>query len=61
MSEEIAGKKMNTQYRDENRIGDHIWWIGNLGKFESHYPEWKITYDVPRILKEVFQASVDRV
>lgn len=61
MSEEISGKKMNTRYREENRIGDHIWWIGNLGKFESHYPDWKIAYDVPRILKEVCQASVERV
>ncbi len=61
MSEKIADKKMDTIYREENRIGDHIWWIGNLGRFESHYPNWKITYDVPRILQEVYEASVERV
>jgi len=60
MSEEITGKKMDTVYRDENRIGDHIWWIGNLGKFESHFPDWKITYGIRRILEEVYQANVER-
>jgi CDP-paratose 2-epimerase len=60
MSEEITGKKMNTVYRDENRIGDHIWWIGNLGRFESHFPDWKLTYGIRPILEEVYQANVER-
>jgi CDP-paratose 2-epimerase len=59
--EEISGKKMDTVYHDENRIGDHIWWIGSLKKFESHYPNWKITYGVRRILEEVHQANLERV
>jgi CDP-paratose 2-epimerase len=60
MSERISGKKMNTVYFDENRTGDHIWWIGNLGKFEAHYPDWKITYGIERTLEEIYQASVER-
>ena len=61
MSEAIAGKKMNTVYVAENRIGDHIWWIGDLTRFMSHYPEWNIAYGVQRILEEVHEASVERV
>ena len=38
LSEEIAGEKLDWTYRDENRVGDHIWWIGDNGRFESHYP-----------------------
>ncbi|MBI1317564.1 MAG: NAD-dependent epimerase/dehydratase family protein [Candidatus Hydrogenedens sp.] len=60
MAEEITGKKMDTVYRDENRIGDHIWWIGNLGRFEEHYPEWKINYGIERIMQEVYEANVER-
>lgn len=60
LCEEIAGKKMEVVYRDENRIGDHIWWIGNLGRFEEHYPNWKITYGIEDILKEVYEANVER-
>ncbi|MDQ1257097.1 MAG: CDP-paratose 2-epimerase [Candidatus Hydrogenedentes bacterium] len=58
--EEIAGKKMDTVYREANRIGDHIWWVSGLQKFESHYPDWKITYDVRRILEEVYESNVER-
>ena len=58
MCEEIAGRKMNTVYVDENRIGDHIWWISSVEKFKSHYPDWKFRYNVPRILQEIFTACV---
>lgn len=60
LCEEISGKKMETVYHEENRIGDHIWWIGSLAKFQSHYPEWKITYGIERILREIHEASVER-
>ena len=60
LCEAISGKKMETIYHDENRIGDHIWWIGSLAKFQSHYPEWKITYSVERILTEIHQANIER-
>lgn len=61
MCEEICGKRMHTIYVEENRIGDHIWWVSGLTKFESHYPSWKITYDVPAILREVYEANTQRL
>ena len=36
--QEISGKEMNYEYQEDNRIGDHIWWISGLKKFEEHYP-----------------------
>lgn len=56
--EEITGKKMKVKYTNENRIGDHIWWISSVEKFKSHYPNWKLTYDVPAILREIYKACV---
>jgi len=56
MCEDIVGKKMNTLYVDENRIGDHIWWISSVEKFKKHYPQWKLTYNVPQILQEIYAA-----
>ena len=35
--EEITGNRMNYIYCDENRIGDHIWYISDIRKFKSHY------------------------
>ncbi len=57
--EQLTGRPMSTEYREDNRIGDHIWYISDLTKFKTHYPGWKQKYDVPHILQEIhaFQAS----
>jgi CDP-paratose 2-epimerase len=60
LAEEISGKKLRWTYSAQNRIGDHIWWIGDNGRFESHYPDWRLEYDVGRILREIFEANADR-
>jgi CDP-paratose 2-epimerase len=60
LSEEIAGEKIEWNYRDESRVGDHIWWIGDNGRFQSHYPEWNLEYDVGRILEEIYELNADR-
>lgn len=54
MCEEITGKKMNYSYTESNRIGDHIWWISDVLKFRSHYPEWNYKYGIKDILIEIF-------
>ena len=58
--QEIAGQKMNYDYSEQNRIGDHLWWIGDNGRFESHYPDWKMEYNVDKILQEIYEANQDR-
>jgi CDP-paratose 2-epimerase len=57
---EIAGKTLNWSYEETNRIGDHIWWISDVSKFRSHYPNWNLTYTVQDILKEIFSQNVTR-
>jgi CDP-paratose 2-epimerase len=57
--EEIAGRPLQWSYSDVNRIGDHIWWISDLSKFASHYPEWRLAHDVPSICRAIHDANVD--
>ncbi len=59
-SEEIAGRELHWTYDDTNRIGDHIWWVGDNGRFKQHYPEWSLTFDIPRILREIHDTNADR-
>jgi len=59
-SQEISGHELNWRYKNENRIGDHVWWISDVGKFISHYPQWSLKYDVPQILQEIYEANVER-
>lgn len=58
--EKITGKKMNYTYTENNRIGDHIWWISDTTKFKSAYPEWNWKYDLHDLLTEIYNATVLR-
>src|ERR1700722_13433871 len=40
LCEEISGKKIDYSYSETNRIGDHIWYVSDLSKFISPYPDW---------------------
>ncbi len=42
---------------DEARRGDHICYISNLGKFQGHYPNWKITRGLDAILEEIIASQ----
>jgi len=55
MCEEITGNKMNNKYVDNNRIGDHIWWISDVSKFKNHYPKWEYKYGIESIVKEIHE------
>ncbi len=57
LCEEISGRKLTWNYEETNRIGDHIWWISDVGKFQSHYPQWKFRYGLREILEEIYRAS----
>jgi CDP-paratose 2-epimerase len=58
--ERISQVKLQWEYVDTNRMGDHIWWIGDLSKFRSHYPNWNLTYDAEGILRESYEVNVDK-
>lgn len=60
LCQEIAGRELNWTYRNEARIGDHIWWISDLARFTEDYPEWQLTRDVSTILKEIYETNVER-
>ena len=52
-AEELTGKKMSTSYKDENRKGDHICYISDMGKFRKHYPGWSMTKSLETIYREL--------
>lgn len=60
LCEAIADRRLNWSYVEQNRIGDHIWWISDNGKFMRHYPQWQLSYDVPQILEEIHAHNVAR-
>lgn len=59
--ESISGKPMKYSYVPSNRIGDHICYISDLSKMQSHYPEWKLTKDLVTTFREIYSAWTLRV
>jgi CDP-paratose 2-epimerase len=55
--EQMTGRKLDWRYVDEARKGDHICYISNLAKFQSHYPNWRITRGLDAILEEIIASQ----
>jgi CDP-paratose 2-epimerase len=60
LCQEITKNKLQWSYKEQNRRGDHIWWVSDLSKFREHFPEWNIEYGVPEILQEMYDQNVER-
>ncbi len=57
---QIAGRELDWTLSEQNRIGDHRWWISDLEQFRRDYPEWDISYDVETTLEEIFEQNAER-
>ncbi len=56
----LCGRELDYSISEEARSGDHIWWISDVRKFQSHYPNWKYEYDLSGILIEIRDAIGER-
>jgi len=59
--EEITSKKMNVNYIDQNREGDHICYISDLSKMKAQYNGWEITKSLDDIFEETVCSWAMRV
>jgi CDP-paratose 2-epimerase len=58
--ERIAGRDLDWELSDDNRIGDHRWWISDLSQFQADYPDWTLQYGIEEILQEMYEQNVER-
>ncbi|MCC7193642.1 MAG: NAD-dependent epimerase/dehydratase family protein [Phycisphaeraceae bacterium] len=56
----LSGKKMQYEYVDKNREGDHICYISDLRKMRVDYPKWNITKSLDDIFREIYEAWLTR-
>ena len=54
--EKLSGRKLDWHYQEDNRIGDHIWYISDVRRFQSHYPDWQYRYGLQQIMEELYAA-----
>ena len=55
----ILGTKLDYTISEDNRIGDHIWYISDVTKFREHYPNWNYKYDIDSIISEMINAELN--
>jgi CDP-paratose 2-epimerase len=58
--ERIAGRELQWELSDENRIGDHRWWISDLAEFRRDYPDWELRNGIDEILRQIHDHNVER-
>ena len=61
MAEALTGRPMDISYAEDNRVGDHIWWISDVTRFKKDYPEWEFQYDLPKIVSEIIDGMKGRI
>jgi CDP-paratose 2-epimerase len=61
LCEKLTGRTMDVSHGDMNRMGDHIWYISDTRKFQSHYPGWTQSYDLARIVEEIIESMAARI
>lgn len=59
--EAITGNKMNYSYTDNNRSGDHIWYISDVSKFKTHYPGWDYQYNLETTMAQIYENMKSRL
>ena len=59
--EELLSRKLEREYVEEARLGDHICYISDLGRFRSDFPEWEVTISLEQILSQLAEAEVPAV
>jgi CDP-paratose 2-epimerase len=61
MAGACTGKKQIHTYVDQARSGDHICYYSDLSKMQAHYPNWKLTRNLPQIFKEIASSWHQRM
>ena len=56
ITQSITNKKLRYTIKDENRIGDHKWWISDTRKFKTHFSNWKQIYNIENIITNIVES-----
>ncbi|WP_141730860.1 NAD-dependent epimerase/dehydratase family protein [Oligoflexus tunisiensis] len=58
--EKLSGKRVQYSLSEQNRSGDHIWYISDVRAFQYDYPAWQYQYDLESIMSEIVAAAQER-
>lgn len=53
----LSGKPMRYEYVDQARSGDHICYISDLTKAQTHYPDWSVSVSLDDIFLDLYRSA----
>ena len=57
--QKYLGVRLEVDYVDAPRKGDHICYISDLRKLRAHFPKWDVTYSIEDICREIAAAVAE--
>ena len=61
MIAQVCGKRPQLTYSETNRIGDHICYYTDMGKFRDHFPGWHQEWTLDAIVDEMVGAMAAKL
>jgi CDP-paratose 2-epimerase len=58
--EDILGRRLEVEYVDQARSGDHLCYISDLRRLRGDYPDWQVTRSLDDILREIAGHSQEQ-
>jgi CDP-paratose 2-epimerase len=55
-TESITGIPMQSEYVDQNRVGDHICYYSDLRRMRADYPDWDVRIGVNDCIRQIVDA-----
>jgi len=58
--EGVTGRKQRYEYKEQNRLGDHMCYISDLKKIKSELKGWDITVSLAEIVEGLVKGQIER-
>jgi CDP-paratose 2-epimerase len=60
LCQQIAGRALDYSLSDQARVGDHRWWISDLGAFKADYPDWQLSFGIEDVVRDIYAQNVEQ-
>lgn len=57
--ERISGHGLDWAIDEQPRIGDHRWYVSDLGSFRHDFPDWDLTFGMDDVLRDIYESNVE--
>ena len=60
MVDGLLGRKMEVEFAEDARRGDHAWWVSDIRKFRTRYPNWDFSFSIQGIIEDLVTHEIAR-